>query len=464
MIKTYTIQGTRFDTITIPKATLLFRGLSFENPNNYTALFNDFIGYRNGKYYNIAPTMNVFFYPIPYISDAINNYNIHTMYLTQYDIELMLLVKPGLISRTDINNLSTSTNIINICNNISENDKCGNKMSDVDPCLTEKFIKQFPHIAGYIGLEQQDIYLIYKKYEDMINKYNRKSMAKHILPGFIKNIKELSGIPEIAIHPLHLRQNDCLLVTQKFYDSEVLVNYCIKNRVKYNYFPLLYFTNNNILQINEFKNDNNLKLIANNSRKYDSSQNLIPELYENINEVFEKMLNNGYEINGTIYKVLIDTRTGFYRAFISSSDMNDRKKDKIKTTPITRKKIKRNFKDDQFEGLIDSYIIKPNDSEINTIVSTHESYLDNLLMDLNKNGFSIKKKLVFDRKNKNKFIYNYYVDKVLDRPDLAKYTINRKRRKNTTLKNIESKIVSSLEFDNLDLSNLDNISSIDSNI
>ena len=76
MIKTYIIHKGKskkeFQTIKIPRGTVLFRGLSFENKKNYSSLFNDLIGIRDGPRYKISPTMNVFFYPVPYVSDVVN--------------------------------------------------------------------------------------------------------------------------------------------------------------------------------------------------------------------------------------------------------------------------------------------------------------------------------------------------------------------------------------------------------
>ena len=48
MIKTYIIHKGKskkeFQTIKIPRGTVLFRGLSFESKNIHTSLFNDLIG------------------------------------------------------------------------------------------------------------------------------------------------------------------------------------------------------------------------------------------------------------------------------------------------------------------------------------------------------------------------------------------------------------------------------------
>ena len=99
MIKNYSFKGTPFKTIIIPKGTVLFRGINYDKGSNYMSIFNDLVGLPGGQYYGIDPNMNVFFYPVPYVSDSVKLYDIHMMYITQYDIELLLLLKPSDITR-----------------------------------------------------------------------------------------------------------------------------------------------------------------------------------------------------------------------------------------------------------------------------------------------------------------------------------------------------------------------------
>lgn len=398
--------------------------------------------------------MNVFFYPVPYVSDTVSIYNVHTVYITQYDIELIILISPSTISRGNKDILDPKNSPIVTCNRISDYDKCGYKMSDDDPCLTDIILRRFPHIDGYIGLAEQDVALFNKKYKDLVNKYNRHDMIKQIIPSIITNIRELSGIPEIVIHPLRFRHQDCFRIPGRFYNSEQIVKYCIKNRAQYNYFPLLYFTNNGTFTFNDLKDMKNIELISKSVRLLNNSP--IPQIYEDINNIFSKMLEEGYKVNNILYKVYIDVRTGFYRVFIDKKTNNNR---------YTRKKVLRKYKDNDFEGYLDTYIVKPNnDPRINTIIESHKNYMEYLPADLNANGFSIKKKLVFDRKNKNNFILNYHIDKVLDRPDLEKYRNMHKRIKNITQKNTKnSSIYSSLILNGFSPNNFNDISSINSN-
>jgi hypothetical protein len=447
MIKNYILKGIQFQTITVPKGTILFRGINFENEHDYLSIFNDLLGYKTGKYFGIDSNMNVFFYPVPYVSDSVKIYDIHIMYITQYDVELLLMINPSNISRENKEN-DTYNKIITTCINLSKRNKCGQEMSTLDPCFTDDLLKRFPQIDGYIGIAEQDASLFTRKYTNIIEKYRDINKAKQILPSILMNSRGITGIPEIVIHPYRFRHDDCTLITEKFYSPESVVKYCVNKRAHYNFFPLLYFTNNGIYTITDLKYKDIIKKLADSVRIYDRGK---PEIYENIDNVFSKMLDGGYTLNKVTYNALIDMRTGFYKVYINSI-LNATKRN-------TQKKIIRNFKGDNFEG----YIIKSNnDPRMNTIVSTHKDYLDRFIDDLGANGYTIKRKLVLDRGNKLNFMYKYYIDKVLDRPDLNEIKNMRKRKKNITNKKTNSMFRYILDLNGFDMDNMSSISSIDS--
>ena len=140
MIKTYTLSNnSEFKTITIPKGTLLFRGITFtqDTPNEYvTEFFN--------KGFCIPPTKNSYFYPAPYAGIGVNPFNVYILYSTNYDLELLLLIKPSTQFKSNSSEQNTSSEeLVTICNNISKIDTCGGKMSYDDICFTEVFIKQY---------------------------------------------------------------------------------------------------------------------------------------------------------------------------------------------------------------------------------------------------------------------------------------------------------------------------------
>lgn len=455
MIKNYSLKGIPFQTLTIPKGTVLFRGLNYDKESNYMSIFNDLVGYKNKKYYSIDLNMNVFFYPVPYVSDSVKIYDIHIMYLTQYDIELLLLINPSDISRNDKNN-DVYKNIFTTCSNMNKYDKCGQEMSHADPCFSDDMLKQFPQIDGYIGIANQDAELFTKKYQDIITKYNNIDKIKQILPSILSDSRGIISVPEIVIHPLRFRYDDCHLITERFYSPETVIKYCINNRAQYNFFPLLYFCNNGIYNMIDLKNRNILEMIINKNIKYTK---VLPKLYDYIDDTLTKMFNDGYSINKIPYRIFIDKRTGFYKVIINISNNK-------RNIHNTRKKIFRNFKDDTFKGYLDSYIVKNNDPLVNTILSSYNKYINNwyghLNEDLSTNGYSAKKSLVLCRGNKRNFIYKYQIDKVFDRPDLKEYHNYRRHRQNITNKRTNNYFNKMLKFNGLNLDDLDNVSSVSS--
>jgi hypothetical protein len=461
MIKKYKLEGKEFQTVIIPRGTILFRGIHFENKHKYDKIFSDIIGIHDGHAPSIAPTMNVFFYPVPYVSDVVDIFNIHIMYITQYDIELMLLVSPSTISRNDIYEMNPNKDEIALCSNISDTDKCGFKMSTSDPCLTDIVRRRFPQIDGYIAIAKGDAETFSLKFKNMTDVYERYNLAKQMLSSIITDYRGVEGIPEIVIHPLRFREQDCFRIRDRFYNSERIVKYCVENRALYNYFPLLYFTNKGVYTLNDLKSDDIISDISLNTRHINTKA--IPDLYENINSIFSAMLTKeGYKIKNIVYKAFVDKRTGFYKVYVESTSKKINKYTKRNKGNKTYKSIKHNFKDDAFEGYLNTYIIKPiNDPRLNTVVSSYDDYMRDFIKDLGANGYSAKKALVFDRGAKDKFAYKYYIDKVIDRPDLAEYKNMRRRKKNITNKQRNMQIAEFFKASGLDPDNISNINEND---
>ena len=414
MIKKYTINKKEYKTITVPKGTVLFRGIYFEDKNKYMNVFNDLIGYKSDPYYAIPPTMNVFFYPVPYVSDIINIFNIHVMYITQYDIELLLLITPSDISRRDARQFNSHKDIITQCDRISEKDACGFEMSGNDPCFTDKMRKSLSNIAGYIAIAEQDASLITQKYKSFVDVYQNIQKARHILPGVHSNAHHHIGIPEIVMYPLRFRHDTCFNVLQKFNSSESVVTYCTNNRAQYNYFPLLYFTSNGVYTWNELVNQTTFNIISKSIEVNITNSLQQPHMYTVIDNVFSAMLDKGWRVNGVIYTVVIDKRTGFYLLHNVTRN-NVRKTNR-------NKKYSYLFKDrDHYHDVNASIIASKYDKNIEQYIQTHTTYLDDFIKVLTMNGYGINKKLVINNNDKNDVAYHYYVHKVLDRPDMNEY-------------------------------------------
>jgi len=149
---TYTLSsGEPFDTIILPKGTVLFRGFEMMHGDTVDTEvpFTELFGRQDDEgHYCVDPHHNTFFYPAPYMVDVVNRYSIHAIYLTNYDLELVSMVRPSLRTRDARGKVDTAPYAH--CTDIAPINKCGKRMIHHDPCLSPLLIKEFPNIHGYV--------------------------------------------------------------------------------------------------------------------------------------------------------------------------------------------------------------------------------------------------------------------------------------------------------------------------
>jgi hypothetical protein len=408
LIRTYTLNGKEFQTITIPKGTLLFRGIKYSSDDDTTLLF-DLVGMSTSYGRCIAPTNNIFFYPAPYVSDIVTRYNIHILYVTQYDIELLLLVKPSELHR-GMKREYTKNNVMTVCSEISKYDKCGWAMSDSDPCITEEAIKQFPNIAGYIGIAESDKESFVSQYAHFI-KSGKKIELQHILPSIVSNSREYISIPELVIHPLHLRRTTDFKIRTRCMNIFECVNYTIRYMAQYNFIPLLYITDTNVFSYVQLKSTHVQKQLAKAKEYSDLTKN---PGFSILKRIMNRLLSeHGYKINKIKYHATVDTRTGFYRIKSEEEpsslgygrlrliDYNTNTKSIIPYTYSLRDKEK---------------LIKLISRGDHATEEMTEEYLNTLNM-------SLTRKYVFD-KGGNTYRQKFHIDNVLNRRDIKVFDNN----------------------------------------
>jgi len=173
------------EIIVLPKGTLLFRGIHARSN-----LVSDYAGILSGKHtYCLSENYNVFFYPYPFIADAVSAmvYTEVIMYVTQRDLKLINLASPSKFSRSD-----RELNIggITSCDALPE--KCGVKGFDYDPCVD--YSKVPLDVSGMIAIAHQDasrLEEIKHSYHPYFNKYFTT----------FKDARGVVGVPEIILHP-----------------------------------------------------------------------------------------------------------------------------------------------------------------------------------------------------------------------------------------------------------------------
>lgn len=254
----------------------------------------------------VDPHYNMFFYPAPYVSDAVEPYSTHAIYIANYDIELVNMIQPSRRTRDMPTDVHTSPYVR--CKDIYPEDKCGIKMKETDPCLTPLLITEYPNIHGYIAIAANDS----NKYRRGFLPQTKPPHAAQSLPFIASNAKRINGIPEIVLHPYHVRTNhDIRRISEHAYD-EGAVAFAMRHRAELNYFPLLYVTEERIYTFKELGEPDVHIAFVDTERDDVSYTSRIPDrLYE----VLEAALSpDGIVVDGVRYTFTIDIRTGFYIA------------------------------------------------------------------------------------------------------------------------------------------------------
>lgn len=399
---------------------MLFRGFEMIHKDvvDTEVPFTELFGRQDDEgHYCVDPHHNTFFYPAPFMTDVVNRYSIHTIYLTNYDVELVLMVKPS--SRTRNARGAINSAPYSHCTDIGAVNKCGIKMIDHDPCLSPLLIKEFPNIHGYIAIAGNDAsrfkHGIYKiMYEENIE--SAKSMA----PFVVENARGLQSVPEVVIYPYHVRISDEMRrVHPRAVDANP-IHYAIKHRAELNYFPLVYITEKKIYtwtDLDSYKTRKEMGETVRNNLEY------ISPIHEKEKFIVNSALSpGGISINGVVYKFSIDVRTGFY---IASSQIPHKLMDNSELTNII--KLYRNSYSEpstpEPEYVVPfSYPLKAK-RDIHGFLrkaSKKAKPEEELVIALNRIGSSFSKHYQFDMTNPQKYKAEYKLETMFPRNEFSK--------------------------------------------
>lgn len=454
MIKDYTLDdGTTFQTVTIPKGTVLFRGLDYTANDSYYKLFYDLIGVPSPGGYCVAPKSNIFFYPAPYISQMIGPFNIHIVYTTNYDLELLLLIRPSQYHRGDRKDDSSPIQqLIKTCTVFGKYDECGTQLSPDDPCFTDLVLQQYPHILGYIAIANTDKDKLYILMRDFV-KHDRAGKLVHILPSITSNARDSISVPEIVLHPHHLRMTtpDYHNVRDRNYtnSAELINNFILRYKNRFNYFPLFYVTGKNIYTLTDLKNSKYLNQIREtlvNSDTYFINK----PLFQRLNTLMTKLLSpEGYKRDGYRYQITVDLTTDFYVAKLQSIKSTQTSgQNSAATRRNGNKKFfgKLNITDvmeDTKDKIPFSYTLDQKKALMKTLYnSSFQGSVEDFERSMNWNGLSLEKRYLF---NKGKKRDAFRVMSVFQRPDLQ---VRQQRYRNTRknrIGNSEGNVYTDLE-------------------
>jgi hypothetical protein len=417
-MKTYTLSsGETFETFVLPKGTVLFRGFEMKHGTTLdtTVPFTELFG-RQDAYgeYCVDPHHNTFFYPAPFMVDVVNRYSIHAIYITNYDLELVLMIQPSTRTRDARGAIDKAP--YSSCTDISTIDECGKKRIHHDPCLSSLLLKEFPGIHGYIAIAQNDAGHFEHGYFPYMLKYDT-TCAKSVAPFVVENARGLQSVPEIVLYPYHVRTSyDTRKIHPRAVDSYPIW-YAIKHRAELNYFPLLYITEKKVYTFTQLASDKVLEEMGNTDR---TELEYRSPLLEREKLIVEHALSpSGFTINGVKFQFTVDLRTGFY---IASHKLS---------TPRTGITITKNI------SLYRNAFMEPYEPKDEFIVPFHyprslkmdlhgflrkprlmPPHEDDFVRELNRHSSSFSKHYEFSIKNPKKYTTSYKLEVMFPRPDL----------------------------------------------
>ena len=200
MMETRMFNDTPMYITTIPKGTLLFRGM-----NKSADRKADFYGVKqpNGAYF-LPKQYEIYFYPFPGIDQVVGNFDLVVIYVLTQDVKLATLITPSPHVRGDKNDIAALVS----CDRIDF--KPLNGRPD-DPCFRPDFLNQNPDISGMIAIANDDREQFHS-YERMVRSFEAENPGIEL--GFYSKYDDASkpskytkggGIPELILYPLNGR-------------------------------------------------------------------------------------------------------------------------------------------------------------------------------------------------------------------------------------------------------------------
>jgi hypothetical protein len=174
-----------YETIVIPKGTLLFRGI---HDMNY--LTSAFAGVKRASKgpgaYCLGINHRVFFYPYPFVADLVSNYKHIIMFVTTRDMTLVRLMSP---SKHTYHKRSAA---VRNCGDFHGCHLGEEHANPNDPCINYDIVSN--NVTGIVGIFGTDTTNLEKhppKYLPYFNKY---------FTTFTDSLGGV-GLPEVILHP-----------------------------------------------------------------------------------------------------------------------------------------------------------------------------------------------------------------------------------------------------------------------
>jgi hypothetical protein len=428
-MKTYTLSsGETFETIVLPKGTVLFRGfeMKFKDKVDTEVPFTELFGRQDDEgHYCVDPHHNTFFYPAPFMVDVVNRYTIHAIYIVNYDLELVLMVRPSTRTR-DVRGAIDSAPYVS-CADIGPKNSCGKDMVHTDPCLSPLLIKEFQNIHGYIAIAANDATHFQKGYFPIMCELD-ETCAKSAAPFVVENARKIQSVPEIVLYPYHARiAYDIRRVHPRAVDHYP-IPYAIKYRAELNYFPLLYITEKKVYSFTDLDSDKVRLEMGNTVR--DDLEYISPILKKEKSLVEQALSPSGLNVRGVNYRFSIDLRTGFYIASHKLSSAANLSLTSTNTMKLYQQTYSEPYEPPSEYTVPFEYphtLKREIHGFLRRAGKTKKSEED-FVLTLNRIGASFSKHYQFDIANPTKYKTKYKLETMFQRPDLNGFAPALKKR------------------------------------
>jgi hypothetical protein len=293
----------------LPKGTVLFHGFQ----GDYRGIFDDskLISELFGDIFDgahcVSKHTQKFFYPAPFMGDVVYKYQVYGIYILNYDVNLVIMILPDKSLHADKGSFESTTIR---CADIAENDECGMKYKGADHCLTPVLLKEHPDIHGYIAIPNVDGALYKSMFFSQL-KDSYPNFVSMTTPMVVSNSKGLVAIPEIVLHPYHVRTEAPRYVSPRAVDDPV--SYTLSNISQLNYIPIAFFTETDTYSFLDLRHKKHRYTLLTSERHLD--QTAITPLQQRLKIFVDQALSPaGVKVQDMLLKFTIDLRTGFYCA------------------------------------------------------------------------------------------------------------------------------------------------------
>lgn len=279
----------------------------------FTELFGD---YDDSDDFCISPTFQKFFYPAPFMGDIVDKFQLYAIFILNYDINLVSKVLPS----KDVHGIKGDFNSSTIqCDKLGTVDECGMSYKKADRCITPLMLKEHPDIHGYMAIPYNDGSWFETKFHAHLHE-DYKNFVDMTTPMAVSNATGMTAIPEIVIHPYHVRYSGKHIVSSKAVHDPI--QYILSHASKLNYIPIMYFSEQHSFSLLDLSIKSQRNKYLSIERNY--SGKAITPIHMRMKTFLDNALSlSGVLINDMLFKITIDLKTGFYIAKQSNVSSNE---------------------------------------------------------------------------------------------------------------------------------------------